>query len=319
MSDRKLKVVYIAGWGGSGTTIIDNILGQIDGWRSTGELHALWSGLRDGRYPCGCGVWIGHCPFWSSVIESGFESAGSGEPDPALIVRWQDHAARMRRFPALMRSVRRANPSSEVAAYADVSYRLYWAIAAVSGARVVVDSSKVPSYAALLRLMPDIEPYVVHLVRDPRAVAHSWKRRGSRNAVDSTGHWMLWNLAVNAVRGSLDPARSIVVRYEDFASRPSTVIAEIVRMAGERDEVPLPFVDEHTARLAPNHTVSGNESRFRSGDVQVELDRKWERESRPISRAASTMLSLPLLGSFGYPVLAHRRDGETDPKTRELT
>jgi hypothetical protein len=302
MSDRRLKVVYVAGWGGSGTTIIDNVLGQVEGWHSTGELHALWPGLRDGRYRCGCGTWIGNCAFWSSVVESGFGRAGRIDPNPDTMVGWQDRAARMRRFPGVMRSVRRANPSPEVAAYADASYRLYSAIAAVSGARVVVDSSKVPSYAALLRLMPDIEPYVVHLVRDPRAVAHSWRRRGSRNAIDSTGHWMLWNLAVNAVRRTFDPARSIVVRYEDFASRPSAVIADIVRMVGERDGVPLPFLDEHTARLAPNHTVSGNKSRFRIGDVRVELDRAWEEESPAISRATSTLVSLPLLTSFGYRI-----------------
>jgi hypothetical protein len=302
MSDRRLKVVYIAGWGGSGTTIIDNVLGQVEGWRSTGELHALWPGLRDGRYKCGCGTWIGNCAFWSSVVERGFGRAGRIDPNPDTIVGWQDRAARMRRFPGVMRSVRRANPSPEVAAYAEVSHRLYSAIAVVSGARVIVDSSKVPSYGALLRLMPGIESYVVHLVRDPRAVAHSWRRRGSRNAMDSTGHWMLWNLAVNAVRRTFDPARSIVVRYEDFASRPSAVIADIVRMVGERDGVPLPFLDEHTARLAPNHTVSGNKSRFRIGDVRVELDRAWEEESPAISRATSTLVSLPLLASFGYRI-----------------
>src|SRR5262245_47438900 len=300
-SDHKLKVVYIAGWGGSGTTIIDNGLGQVDGWRSTGELHALWPGLRDGRFRCGCGVWIGHCEFWRSVIDNAFGDGGHGEPDAAAIVGWQDRTARMRRFPTILRSVRTGKPPPDIAAYADVSQRLYASIAEVSGARVVVDSSKVPSYAALLRLMPQVEPYIVHLVRDPRAVSYSWRRRGSRTAVDSSAHWVLWNLAVGKVRRTLDPPRAIVVRYEDVANRPRAAIASLLRLAGESDDVVLPFLDEHTAHLAPNHTVSGNRSRFRTGEVRVELDRAWERESPTFSRAASTLVSLPLLGSFGYP------------------
>jgi len=33
------KVLYIAGWGRSGSTILDNVLGQLDGCFSTGELN----------------------------------------------------------------------------------------------------------------------------------------------------------------------------------------------------------------------------------------------------------------------------------------
>ena len=310
MPDHNLKVVYIAGWGASGTTIIDNVLGQLDGWRSTGELHALWPGLRDGRYRCGCGVWIGHCDFWRAVIEAGSGNGRGSRPDPALVVRWQDAAARMRRFPAIMRSVRAGSPPPAVAAYTEVSSRLYSAIADVAGAKVIVDSSKVPSYAALLSLMPQVDAYVVHLVRDPRAAAHSWRRRGSRNVIDSTLHWLLWNLAVRDVRRTLAPERSIVVRYEDFARRPMSVIADIVGMTGEGEDAARPFVDEHTVRLAPNHTVSGNRSRFRTGEIRVELDRAWERESPGFSRAASTLISLPLLHSFGYHVAMRRRSDD---------
>src|SRR5262245_16234316 len=145
MSDRRLKVIYIAGWGGSGTTIIDNVLGQVDGWRSTGELHALWPGLRDGRYRCGCGKWIGNCDFWSSVVDRGVGKTGRIEPDPDTIVGWQDRTARMRRFASVLRSLRGATPRWQIASYAAISHRLYSSIAEVSGARVIVDSSKVPS------------------------------------------------------------------------------------------------------------------------------------------------------------------------------
>jgi len=35
------RVLYIAGWGRSGSTILDNVLGQVDGFFSAGELMFL--------------------------------------------------------------------------------------------------------------------------------------------------------------------------------------------------------------------------------------------------------------------------------------
>lgn len=58
-----------------------------------------------------------------------------------------------------------------------IAARLYAAAAEVTGARLLIDSSKRPSDAALLRLLPDVEPFYLQLVRDPRAVAFSWQRR----------------------------------------------------------------------------------------------------------------------------------------------
>ena len=53
---------------------------------------------------------------------------------------------------------------------------LYRAIATVTGARVIVDSSKLPSYLAVLRGVDGLDVRTVHLVRDPRAAAFSWQR-----------------------------------------------------------------------------------------------------------------------------------------------
>ena len=36
------KILYVAGWGRSGTTLLDNVLGQVEGFVSTGELHNIW-------------------------------------------------------------------------------------------------------------------------------------------------------------------------------------------------------------------------------------------------------------------------------------
>jgi len=51
----RTRVLYILGWGRSGSTVLGNILGEIDGFFSAGELHYLWErSLVEGR-ACGCG------------------------------------------------------------------------------------------------------------------------------------------------------------------------------------------------------------------------------------------------------------------------
>ena len=36
------RVLYILGWGRSGSTVLGNILGEVDGFFCAGELHYLW-------------------------------------------------------------------------------------------------------------------------------------------------------------------------------------------------------------------------------------------------------------------------------------
>ena len=65
-----------------------------------------------------------------------------------------------------------------------------------------IHSSKLPGYGVLVRDTPGFEFYVVHVVRDPRAVAYSWmrtklqerdfymQRRGARRAPADGWHSM---------------------------------------------------------------------------------------------------------------------------------
>jgi hypothetical protein len=104
----------------------------------------------------------------------------------------------------------------------------------------------------------------------------------------------------DAVRRRLPPERTMLVRYEDFVSSPRTTVASIARFVGEEHRE-LPFVDEHVARLQPNHCVSGNRSRFAQGDVELRLDDAWK-QHRGAARSTVTALTAPLLGRYGYSV-----------------
>jgi hypothetical protein len=310
-TDTTTKVLYIAGWGRSGSTIIDNILGEIEGFFSGGEIHYLWErGLIEGR-TCGCGLALGECEVWSQVLDI-LDSKGIGPQRAQEIVRWQEQSVRVRHTFGLARS---ASPRHKGAldSYVRVLDDLYSAVAKVTGARVIVDSSKRPSDGAVLRLLPGVSPFIVHLVRDPRAVAYSWQRRKAHldqrapaemrrhNPVGSTSSWTLWNLAIEAVRRRQDPPTAMLLRYEDFILRPRASIAAIVEMTGESASE-TPFEDATTVRLSCNHTISGNPSRFSTGSVALKGDDEWIGSQSPVDRAIATGLSLPLLHRYGYPL-----------------
>jgi len=301
----------VIGWGRSGSTLLDTLLGEVDGFFSSGELHNIWQeGLTEGR-KCGCGRPVVACPVWSEVLAGVFSDPGS--LNLAEIIRWQNEELRTRHTWRVMRSSSGDRvPSRALLRSADVMERLYRKVGEVTGAEVVVDSSKVPSNAALLELMPGIEPFFLQLVRDPRASAFSWQRQKARldlheaegmprfGLTKSSLNWLAFNAAGEALRRR-HPRRSYLLRYEDLMAKPQDTVGGIVRFVGGTDRT-LPFADERIAHVRENHTVSGNPSRFRTGRIEIREDDEWKSSQSPLRRAFVVALSLPLLHRYRYPI-----------------
>jgi Sulfotransferase family len=303
------KVLAVIGYTRSGSTVLDNMLGELTGFFSAGELHSLWErGVLEGRL-CGCGRTVRQCEVWSEVLGRVFADARTG---PEQIIGWRKQALRTRHTWKLLRHVpSRGQPgSAAMGAYVRVVAALYHAITTVTGARVIVDSSKRPSDAALLRFLPGLEPFFVHLVRDPRAVAYSWQRHKReldggraeemprRGPIRSAAEWAAVNLAAEAVRRR-EPSRSVLLKYEDLVAEPRKALERIVRLLGEV-HVELPFLDDHTVSLSPNHTVSGNPSRFATGAVRVHADDEWKLRMGRRERVVATAVAWPLLRRYRY-------------------
>ena len=69
---KKVKVLYIAGLGRSGSTILGNTLGQLEGFAHVGELLEIWTILASGRVACGCGVPVAACNIWGDVLNTAY-------------------------------------------------------------------------------------------------------------------------------------------------------------------------------------------------------------------------------------------------------
>jgi hypothetical protein len=301
-----VKVLYIAGSSRCGSTILGNILGELDGFFNGGEIRFLWSRALQGRR-CGCQRPVDECPVWKSVLPS--------EGRDRLAIRALDETQRavlrLHHTPGLLRrSPKWLLRSRELAGYVRAMAGVYERLADVTQARVIVDSSKRPSNAAALRLIRGIDPYLIHLVRDARGVAYS-RLRGKANP-DGAGEmpivssrvnavdWMATNLAAEDVRRHWPPHRTILLRYEDFVADPRIAIDWIAAFVGERVE-PDPFLDANTVKLGPNHTVSGNPDRFQHGSVTLRADVEWLDGMSSLDRRVTGALTFPLLLRYRYP------------------
>ena len=307
-------VLYIAGTGRSGSTVLANILGEVEGVFTAGEVRYLWQrGLREGRL-CGCGVPVRECPVWGDVLARTGQLDDAGRVDG--IVSMLQRTGRMRNLPAILAGhlrpgvdpARSPVNAADRAALADV----YATLAEVTESRVIVNSSKLPAYANVLAATPGIDLRVVHLIRDPRGAAFSWSSRkaltdgAERATMEQIGPaksamlWDVWNMAGGMLfRGGSD--RYLRLRYEDFVADPPGTVRRILTMVGLED-APLPFVGPAEARTTTNHSVAGNPDRLRSGLITLRPDDRWRSAMGGRDRRLVSVLTSPLLLRYGYPL-----------------
>lgn len=306
------KVLYIAAWGRSGTTIVDNILNGYEGVFSAGELRLLWQRGIIERRDCGCRTPLPECTLWAEVLRRAYRGTTL---EPQGVTSLQRQAARIRHTPALLR-----RPWSDHARrYADHLGRLYRAIHEVTGAALIVDSTKTPAEAALVAGLAGVDAYLLHMVRDPRAVAHSWSRPTrhldrdelmmGHSPLGSTTSWLAWNALIERVAGAY-AGRRLRLRYEDFAADPQERVETVIRFTRTRVGAG-PFITPRLVRLDPNHTVAGNPRRFLTGDIHIRLDDAWLRDPRAGIRHGVAALGLPYLLRYGYPLVPRSADLDT--------
>jgi hypothetical protein len=185
-------------------------------------------------------------------------------------------------------------------------------VAEVTGANVLIDSSKSPAYRYLAYLIPDITVHTIHAVRDPRAVAFSWLRdRASEKLparpVERTAReWTLGEGRAELLRVR-QGSSCTVVRYEDFIVDPRREIKRILEGV-HRTGKNLDFVGDGRIHLEPHHIVCGNPSRFRTGTIDLKPDSEWKTKMRRRDVASVTSVGLPWIARYGYPILGARQN-----------
>lgn len=301
-------VLYVGGVIRSGSTLLHRMLGELPGFVAVGELVHLWRYSLPLDHDCGCGEPFSTCPFWSQVGERAF--GGWDRLDAVEMLELQTSLDGTRDIPLLLAPKLSKDFAARLDRYTDVLERLYAAVAEVAGAEVVVDSSKHPGAAYLLRHV-DTEYRVVRIVRDPRGVAYSCAKRVRRPEKSGPDPYMtVWEtrriarnwLTTNVLVGALPRfgVREATVHYEALVADPA---AELRRALGKLGlDVPeqLPFLDGNAARLSAAHTLDGNPMRFERGPVILRPDDEWRQALPDRDRRVVEAITWPLRRMHGY-------------------
>ncbi len=298
MPEPPVSVLFVAGVSHCGSTLLGSLLGQADGAFFAGELaHTARALERD--LDCGCGEPLRACPAWREIFIEAFGPDGTRGGPELLRLEHRDERARASVRHALRD--RGLLPRSEaLESRLEAFVATLRAIRAVTGSEVVIDSSKSPAYGRLLASSADVDMRILHLVRDPRATAWSWRKSSelSLNPAALGVVWDVWNTTIETL-WSRDDQRYLRLRYEDFAHAPRESIGLVLAFAGLAPDA-VQFASEHAVELAPTHSTNGNLGRFRSGRVEIVPDRAWESAGSFHGRSAISAVTWPLRRRYGY-------------------
>ncbi|MFC4149372.1 sulfotransferase family protein [Micromonospora mangrovi] len=314
------RVLFVGGLGRSGSTLLELLLAQSPDVCAVGEVVHLWERALGADERCGCGERFTACPFWQQVGERAFGGWSQVDRDETLALK--DRVDRTRHIPRLAKGSLGADELADVRRYADLYTRIYRAATEVTGARVVVDSSKHASLAFALRWAEGLDLRVLHLVRDSRAVAYSWGKQVRRPEVVDGEDFMptfspfevskLWT-AQNAAFHLLASRASVLrLRYEDFTADPAGTVRRLRDFAGLPDDPDaLRILTDPPAEPVRAHSIAGNPLRFSGGPLQVRRDEAWRTRLPRRSRAMVSLATLPLRVRYGY-----LGQHGTDPQSR---
>lgn len=302
-----VKLIYVAGYGRSGTTLLDIALGEHPAIMGAGEVSTLARHVWDNDEYCACGSPVRNCPVWSRIVDQW----GRDEPED-LIAQYRSAQKRTEGIVGWTRLFR-------LAGWRDHNRRtlkLLRSMATQSGRSILVDSSKLPGRGFVLAGMSNVELHVVHVVRDGRGVAWSLMK-GHRRQVEkglqrellpkpliyTAIRWATVNLITEILCRRVGPQRSIRVRYEDFVADPHATVGKIVALVGEKAD------DQSGMRpLSPQHQVAGSRHRMQRSIV-VRKDEKWKNEMPVYKQRLFTLLCGVLLRRYGYPLRGSLADG----------
>ena len=303
-------IVYVGGYGRSGSTVAGMLLGMPTGWFAAGEMTRIfevWSPAQT----CSCGQRLPECPLWSEVMARFNRLL----PDLPLV----EAATVTRRVETMhnWRLLASLPPLPVTARYGLIWGSLFQCIADVSGAHALVDMSKSAfihaNRALALARVVGLDVRVIHLIRDPRAVVWSVLRDEERRrtikgvpirpliAEKTLSSWVGTNLYQHLVwrLHRLPHAR---LRYERFTQDPAR---ELARMGVELGVDFQAVIDIAVAQIpiAAQHVFTGNRIRLGDASPLRADDEAWRGQLAASARVSALLLAWPLIWRYGYPFL----------------
>lgn len=261
-----IKIIFIAGDGRSGSTLLDTVLSNIEGSISVGECHRFWVRFSENESHCACSKMMQNCALWSKVekqLQDKFPEYNSSEFEKK--VREIQFYKNFKKIPSLLQS-------KEWLHFAEVVKAFYEAISEISGSLCIIDSSKSMPWAYVLQQITDFDVRVIHLERDLAEVANSWKKTvqlpeyterevfmPKKGNILVAKTWLKIKVMGRVLkRGS----HYIFVSYRELCKNPNVELKKIMEVVDEH--IPLNKLQAH-----PNHAIGGNPMRSSLEKIEI--------------------------------------------------
>lgn len=321
------RLAYLLAASHSGSTLLAMVLGAQPGACSAGELKA--TSLGDPRtYRCSCRKLIHECEFWQRVAAEmarrGFPGFDITNAATNILDAPGGYARRLlaplHRGPALefARDLGLALSPSWHRYRRETDRRntaLVESLIAVTGAQIVIDSSKQALRLKYLLRNPDLDVRVIRTIRDGRAVSltytDEWNfadasdptlRAGGtgsrkppvrRNMAEAANEWKRSQEAAECLLAGLPRDRWTEVRYEELCGDPDATIRRLSAFLGlDPAQVVFDF------RSRQQHVI-GNGMRFDTTSA-IRLDERWRTHLSPDDLATFDRVAGDLNRRYGY-------------------
>ncbi len=307
-SPDRIKTVFIMGFGRSGSTVLDAVLGNHPNVESVGELVNVTRVWANPFEYCACGVVARECDFWRRVRAEWAvrrPCVTTATDWPTLQVQFEARRALPRLY------LEKLQYSKAFQEYAAGVRTLYEAIATISGRRTIVDSSKNPVRAMALSRVEGIDLRLIHLVRDGRGVAWSLAKayqkdpkKGVQNDLRAKPIWrtaLMWrvvNRLAEIVIREVPRNCSMCLRYEDFVTAPQEALERIGRISG-LDYSSMANSLAEGSSIAVGHTISGNRVRM-GGVIRLRADMAWQEHLTEAQRGIFWWIAGSKARQYGY-------------------
>ena len=269
------ELVYIGGYGRSGSTLLETLLTARPDVLACGEIAACLH--VEVRRPCTCGETCSDCELWGAFYK-----------DPGKLRGWTHESLVLDLLEKASGRYRFLVDSSKTA----------WG-----------------SFFAPFKLRRNLGDgvHLIHVVRDPRGVSWStlgalWKRRLEQSnplfhypkkmlrILWTTMGWWVANASCEIFAWRF-PKQALRVRYEDLIDSPKDVLDGIFAWLAPNESRPHVEIDT----VGNRHQLHGNEGRRRISSLEdVHADIRWRNEMPAGQRRIASALTWPLRLRYGY-------------------
>ena len=297
----KPKVIFVSSFMRSGSTLIGFALQHATGARYLGEVRNIAS-AEGGSGTCSCGALASSCDYWSSILAATLRQRGpytkhTRVMSPAVLTLILDVESRY----SFLRGAHRVIPggaASVDAGRACAAIAVAWS---ETGSAIIDSSHRNLQLVNYRRELGD-QLAVLRLVRDPRAVVASLKRRFSMPIDFSAKSWARFNRLSDYLTSSRRLQGPLaLLRYEDFCADYNS------RMHGlcESFELPVnraqPF--DRCFAIENPHIIGGNDGVVAQKTFCIENDARWLSELSRAEVRRVERLTAPLMKRYGYEPL----------------